>query len=230
MPIAASVDALVRARLRGWPNHPPGLEDVEMGARGAWLRARPGDRSDFSDPFLKHPGSNRLRTVPDGLWLYFGGNEKDPYVDVFAIEACRSFTNLLDKRSRFAPSMHSLLAVCPVPWLLETVTTSHAMPRWRYTGLLRSEPISPMVLPVRDIRVMYALRPRHYEGFAASQIPHAHEYFAPVSAILGPGGWQHPMLRSFIARTSNRANFWEFGAAAGMGQAGMDPAGMEAAG
>jgi hypothetical protein len=163
-----------------------------MGARGAWLRARPGDRNDFSDPFLKHPGSNRLRTVPDGLWLCFGGNEKDPYVDVFAIEACCSFTNLLDKRSRFAPSVHSLLAVCSVPWLLEAVTPSHAMPRWRYTGLLRSEPVSPMVLPVRDIRVMYALRPRHYEGFAASQIPHAHEYFAPVSAILGPGGWQHP--------------------------------------
>jgi hypothetical protein len=86
-----------------------------MGARGAWLRARPGDRSDFSDPFLKHPGSNRLRTVPDGLWLCFGGNEKDPYVDVFAIEACCSFTNLLDKRSRFAPSMPLAAGGLPGP-------------------------------------------------------------------------------------------------------------------
>jgi hypothetical protein len=221
MPIAASVDALIRARLRTWPNHPPGLEDVEMGARGAWLRGRPGTVDDHTDPFLKHPGSNRMRTVPDGLWLCFGGNEKDPYVDVFAVEACCSFTNLLDKRSRFAPSMHSLLAVCPVQWLLDPVSPSHAMPRWRYTGLLRAEPSTPLVLPVRDIRVMYALRPRHYEGFAASQIPYAHEYFAPLSAILGPGGWQHPMLRSFIARTSNRANFWEFGGA---------PAGLSAAG
>jgi hypothetical protein len=220
MPVTASVDALVRARLRAWPNHPPGLEDVEMGARGAWLRARPGTVADYNDPFLKHPGSNRMRTVPDGLWLCFGGNEKDPYVDVFAIEACGSFTNLLDKRSRFAPSMHSLLAVCPVKWLMESVSPVHAMPRWRYTGLLRSEPASPLVLPVRDIRVMYALRPRHYEGFAASQIPHAHEYFAPVSAILGPGGWQHPMLRSFIARTSTRANFWEFGGGVSLPAAG----------
>lgn len=216
MPISASVDSLVRARLRSWPNHPPGLEDVQMGARGAWLRARPGTVDDFNDPFLKHPGSNRLRTVPDGLWLCFGGTEADPYVDVFAVEACCSFTNLLDKRSRFAPSMHSLLAVCPMRWLLGNVSPSHEMPRWRYTGLLRAEPSAPLVVPVRDIRVMYALRPRHYDGFAASQIPHAHEYFAPVSAILGPGGWQHPLLRSFIARTSNRANFWEFsGAAAG---------------
>ena len=194
-----------------------------MGSRGIWLRARPGGPEDSGDPFLKHPGSNRLRTVPDGLWLCFGGTEADPYVDLFALEACCSFTNLLDKRSRFAPSMHSMLAVCPVSWLHGAVSANHTMPRWRYTGLLRTAPSSPLVLPVRDIRVMYALRPRHYEGFAASQIPHAHEYFAPVSAILGPGGWQHPLLRRFIARTSNRANFWEFetgtAAQAGMGTA-----------
>ncbi len=57
---------------------------------------------------------------------------------------------------------------------------------------------------------MYALRPRHYEGFAACQVPHAHEFFAPINALIGPEGWQHPNLRTFIARTSPRANFWEF--------------------
>jgi hypothetical protein len=215
MPIAGSLDSLVRAKLRTWPNHPPGLEDMEMGARGTWLRGRPGTVNDINDPFLKHPGSNRMRTVPDGLWLCFGGTDKDPYVDV-TVEGCGSFTNLLDKRSRFAPSMHSLLAVCPVPCLLDNVTQFNNMPRWRHTGLLSSAPTTPSTLPVRDMSVMYALRPRHYEGFAASQLAHAHEYFAPVTAIIGPGGWQHPMLRTFIARTSNRANFWEFsGAAAG---------------
>lgn len=214
MPIAGRVDSLVRAKLRTWPNHPPGLEDTHMGARGAWLRARPGRFNDMDDPFLKHPGSNRMRTVPDGLWLCFGGTPGDPYVDIFAVEDCGSFTNLLDKRSRFAPSMHSVLAVCPVPWLRDAVSENNAMPRWRHTGLLSAEPTTQMTLPVRDIRVMYTLKPRYYEGFAASQIPHAHEYFAPISAIIGPGGWQHPLLRAFIARTSNRANFWEFSGAA----------------
>ena len=133
--------------------------------------------------------------------------------DIFAIEACGSFQNLLDKRSRFAPSMHSLLAVCPVEWLRAPVSTHNQMLRWRYTGLMRNEPGGPVTLPVRDIRVMYALRPRHYEGFSASQIPHAHEFFAPVSALIGPEGWQHPNLRAFIARTSPRANFWEFAGA-----------------
>ncbi len=213
MAAATTLDQLVRQKLRTWPQHPPGLADHDMGARGAWLRARPGAVNDLDQPLLKLPGSNRLRTMPDGLWLCFGGTERDPFVDIFAIEACGSFQNLLDKRSRFAPSMHSLLAVCPVEWLNSPVSENNNMLRWRYTGLLRAEPVAPVTLPVRDIRVMYALRPRHYQGFSASQVPHAHEFFAPMSALIGPDGWQHPNLRAFIARTSPRANFWEFSGA-----------------
>lgn len=210
MAIVANLDSLVRQKLLAWPQHPPGLADHGLNARGAWLRGRPGRVNNLEYPFLKLPGSDRLRTVPDGLWLCFGGTGRDPYVDVFAIEACGGYQNLLDKRSRFAPSMHSMLAVCPVEWLVRPVSETNAMPRWRYTGLLAAEPAAPLVLPVRDIRVMYALRPRQYEGFAASQIPHAHEFFAPVSALIGPESWRQPDLRAFIARTSNRANFWEF--------------------
>jgi len=213
MAVAASLDSLVRQKLRAWPQHPPGLADHDMGASGAWLRGRPGVADEGDDPYLKLPGSNRLRTVPDGLWLCFGGTERDPYVDIFVIEACSSFANLLDKRFRFAPSMHSMLAVCPVRWLQGDVSAFNKMQRWRRTGLLRSSPSTPLTVPVRDIRVMYALRPRHYEGFVANQIPHAHEFFAPITALIGPEGWQHPTLRAFIARTSPRANFWEFAGA-----------------
>ncbi len=130
------------------------------------------------------------------------------------IEACGSFTNLLDKRSRFSPSLQSMLAVCPVPWLLGDVSPLQKTPRWHHTGLLNTAPAVPLTIPVRGIRVMYALRPRHYEGFAASQIPHAHEFFAPVTALLNPESWQHPALRAFIARTSIRANFWDAAEAA----------------
>ncbi|MGE4481622.1 hypothetical protein [Acidocella sp.] len=174
------------------------------------MRARPGAPQDPDQPYLKLPGSNRLRTNPDGLWFCFGGTQADPFVDIFAIEACGSYQNLLDKRSRFAPSMHSMLAVCSVNWLLQPVSLTNSMPRWHYTGLLGRPPVSPLALPVRDIRVMYALRPRHYANFASSQIPHAHEFFAPVEAIIGPDGWHHPHLRAFIARTSPRANFFDY--------------------
>jgi len=207
------MDSIVRHKLRAWPQQPPGLADHGLGSSGAWLRGRPGLAQEADDPYLKLPGSNRLKTVPDGLWLCFGGSERDPYVDVFAIEACGTFANLLDKRSRFAPSMHSMLAVCPVRWLLGETSPYNKAQRWQTTGLLKTAPSEKLTLPVRDIRVMYALRPRHYEGFLANQVPHAHEFFAPVTALIGPEGWQHPTLRAFIARTSPRANFWEFAGA-----------------
>jgi hypothetical protein len=36
-------------------------------------------------PFLKLPGSTRWRTLPDGLWLNFGGTPVEPFVDIFGI-------------------------------------------------------------------------------------------------------------------------------------------------
>jgi hypothetical protein len=103
MTVFGSLDALVRARLRQWPQRPPGHSASPKGKDG-WLRGRPSETSGTTHPFLKFPGSDRLRTLPDGLWLNFGGTPEEPFVDIFAIEACSSLQNLLDKRSRFAPA------------------------------------------------------------------------------------------------------------------------------
>src|SRR5579884_3671734 len=102
MPEYRTLDSLVRARLLRWPQRPPGLPPLGNG-QDAWLRGRPAPLSDAYNPFLKVPGCERLRTLPDGLWLRFGGSAVEPFVDVVAIEACGSLANLLDKRSRFAP-------------------------------------------------------------------------------------------------------------------------------
>jgi hypothetical protein len=168
-------------------------------------------------PFLKLPGSAKLRTLPDGLWLNFGGTPEDPYVDIFAIEACATLPNLLDKRSRFAPSTHSLLAVCPVPWLLAPISLDDPTPRWQVIGVLRHEPILPFVVPVRDIRVMYGLQRHHYSGFAQHQVPHAHEYFVPMDVLIRPDGDKDPALHRLLAHASAEANFL------------MEPEGMQAA-
>jgi len=157
---------------------------------------------------LKLPGSNRMRTLPDGLWLNFGGTVVEPFVDIFAIEACGSLQNLLDKRSRFAPSTQSLLAVCPIPWLLGPVGPTEPTPRWLMTGLTRGEPVTDLVLPVRDVRVMYGLKSRHYQGFASSQVPHPHEYFIPMDALTAENGDQDPALRALVSRASATANFF----------------------
>jgi hypothetical protein len=200
-----TLDLLVKERLKQWPQRPPGIQAAACG-RDAWLRGRPSDEMRFH-PYLKLPGSTRWRTLPDGLWLNFGGTPDDAYVDIFAIEACGSLQNLLDKRSRFAPSTHSLLAVCPVQWLLSPVMPGDPTPRWRVTGILRDEPTAPLVVPVRDMHVLYGLKQKHYQGFAHHQLPHAHEYFAPMEALTACDGDKNPDLRALLARASATANF-----------------------
>lgn len=206
MALLRSLDNLVRSRLQEWPQRPPGLAKPRSG-RDGWLRGRPNLNPASYQPFLKFPGSNRLRTLPDGLWLNFGGTPVEPYVDIFAIEACGSLQNLLDKRSRFAPSTHSLLAVCPVPWLLAGVTQSDPTPRWRITGVLHEAPTTPLILPVRDVRVMYALKKRQYAGFAECQVPHPHEYFMPMETLVQENAHENPAVRELVSRASTRANF-----------------------
>ena len=200
-----SLDTLVRARLKTWPQHPPGMDKLGPG-KDTWLRGRPADKH-ANNPYLKLPGSDRFRTLPDGLWLNFAGTPVEPFVDILAIEACGTLQNLLDKRSRFAPSTHSLLAVCPLVWLLASVTETDPMPRWQATGLLRQEPVTPFILPVRDVKVLYGLKPRHYQGFTQHQIPHAHEYFVPMESLTAQEGDKDPALQALISRAAARGNF-----------------------
>ncbi len=201
-----SLDALVRARLRQWPQRPPGLVAPAQ-RQDSWLRGRPAETAGSCYPFLKLPGSDRLRTLPDGLWLNFGGTPLEPFVDIFAVEACGSLPNMLDKRARFAPSTNSLLAVCPTPWLLGPTTTTDPTPRWRTTGVLRAEPMQPLILPVRDIRVVYALKQRHYNGLLASHVPHAHEYFVPMDKLVAKDAPDDPEIQALVARASAHAHF-----------------------
>jgi hypothetical protein len=201
-----SLDSQVKERLKRWPQRPPGLHMPRRG-RHVWLRGRPGDDAKTCHPFLKLPGSTRLRTLPDGLWLNFGGTIADPFVDIFAIEACSTFQNLLDKRSRFAPSTHSLLAVCPVPWLLAAAMPDDPTPRWQAIGVLLRAPVLPVVFPVRMTRVLYGLKTEHYNGFARHQLAHGHEFFAPMDALTAEDSDKNPELQALLQRASPVSNF-----------------------
>jgi hypothetical protein len=201
-----ALDNMVRTQLKKWPQRPPGVE-ASPKQPGTWLRGRPGDPSVAAHPFLKLPGSNRLRTLPDGLWLHFSPSANDPYVDILCIEACSSLQNLLDKRSRFAPSTSSLLAYCPVPWLLAPVQPNDTTPRWKLIRMLKAEPQAPLILPVRDVRVVFGLKSRHYDGFARSQIAQAHEFFCPMEALIAENSQDNPDMRALMARATAAANF-----------------------
>lgn len=128
--------------------------------------------------------------------------------DILAIEACSTVSNLLDKRSRFAPSTHSLMAVCPVPWMLARVTANDPTPRWKATGLFFSPPSQPLVLPVREYRVLYGLRGDHYDGFVSHLLPHAHEFFVPMETLTEEDSHENPKLQALLERTSVSANFF----------------------
>lgn len=204
-----TLDGFVRERIRAWPQTPPGLEAADARGHGVWLKARPGPASENDAPSLKIPGAARMRTFPDGLWLWFGGTAADPFVDIFAIEVCGSLQNLLDKRSRYTPSLHSLLISCPAVWLKRAVAEQDDIPRWRTIGLFEREPETTVALPVRDMRVLYALKPRQFDEFAAHNIAHAHELFAPIDVLIDEAGWQAPALRQFLFHAARRANFWD---------------------
>ncbi|MCZ8147135.1 MAG: hypothetical protein O9325_04670 [Roseomonas sp.] len=189
-----------------WPQRPPGAPRSARQA-GTWLRARPGSPSEPGQPYLKLPGSNTFRTIPDGLWLHFSPDPDDRWADILCIEACGSVPNLQDKRARFAPSTSSLLAVCPLRWMLEPAEASEPTPRWHMMRLLRTKPTEALVLPVRDIRVLYGLKLRHYESVARAQVPHPHEYFCPIEALTAERGHEDPALTALIGRASAAANF-----------------------
>ena len=207
-----SLDKQVLRRLRRWPQQPPGMRP-RMTGRDAWLRGRPcsdGASAKYftgTGPYLKLPGSTKMRTLPDGLWLNFGGTPREPYVDIFAIEACGTLANLLDKRSRFTPTIQSLLAVCPLPWLLGPVIEDEPTARWEATGVFRRAPAQSLVLPVRDIRVLYALKDRHYNGFVRNNMPHPHEYYIPMDYLIAEGCEEDPALQEMLARASATAQF-----------------------
>ena len=200
------MDELVRRRLREWPQRPPGAPRTPRQS-GTWLRARPGDSSLLGQPFLKLPGSSTFRTIPDGLWLHFSPDPDDRWADILCIEACGSVPNLQDKRARFAPSTSSLLVVCPLRWMLEPAVPNDPTPRWHLIRLLRAEPTEPLVLPIRDIRVLYGLKARHYQSVARGQVPHPHEYFCPIEALTAERGHEDPQLAALIGRASAAANF-----------------------
>jgi hypothetical protein len=145
--------------------------------------------------------------LPDGLWLNFGGTPNEPFVDIFAIEACSSLSNLLDKRSRFAPSTHSLMAFCPVQWLLAKALPTDEHPRWKATGVIKTEPTHAVVLPVRSLRVLFGLRSEHFDGFVKSQLPHPHEFYVPMEALMAENNDQDQGLRALISLASYSCNF-----------------------
>ena len=96
-----------------------------------------------------------------------------------------------------------------MPWLLAPAQPNDPTPRWRLIRMLGVEPTTPLILPVRDARVLFGLHRQHYDRFAASQIAQPHELFCPMEALIADRAHESPAMRALIHRASVDSNFMD---------------------
>ena len=155
-------------------------------------------------PKLSAPGAKLYTTQPDGLFIYFAGTES---CDAVAIEVCGSIQNLNDKRSRYFPSSHSLTLRCARRWLLEIISVQGGggRERWRVAGSLKEQPDEDLAIPVRYLRVLYALPNDVYRQWTDAHTPTGYEYFCPHSSLNSYSGQR---MQQFLRRMSIASQFY----------------------
>jgi hypothetical protein len=194
-------DKQAKAALRTWPEK-LGSTWPTPDEGGRWLRARPKDGHE-TRPALHSPGVQLFKTQPDGLWLYINN---PIYADAICIEVCGSIQNLNDKRSRYFPSSHSMMVTCPKPWLLREINSGQGTkPIWKYAKGLNAEPAADVVLPIRLLRVLYALKSDHYDRWAPNHVPTGYEFFCVDTSLRS---FSSPKMQAFLKQMSVGAQFY----------------------
>ena len=195
-------DAEGKARLRAWPQRPRRFF-VTSSRAGFWLRAQPPD-GGAAGPTLVSPGATLFASQPDGLWLWF--SELD-FVDVIAVDVCRSGQNLNDKRSRYMPTTHALLVECSAEWFTTIIALQGGgrQARWHACRTITNVPTQDVRLPVRHIRVLFALPNHLYGPWLSNVTPGAHEFFCQHSSL---GSHNAGAFRQFLSRMNPGAQYY----------------------
>jgi hypothetical protein len=157
-------------------------------------------------PRLSAPGASLFRTQPDALWAHFRKRES---CDVVAVEVCGTAQNLNDKRSRYIPASHSLVLQCSKEWLfgLMTVARGAEMPRWKASRIYRKAPkiSNDISIPVRHLRVLYALPNDLYHKWAKEHVPTGSEFFCPHSSL---DSYNSQKMQKFLRQMSIASQFY----------------------
>jgi hypothetical protein len=195
-------DAQAKKILLNWPGRTKSVWP-SPGKKGFWIRAQPTSTT-ISRPKISSPGAALFKTQPDGLWVYFSGTE---FCDVVVIEVCGTVQNLNDKRSRYIPSSHSIVLTCPLAWLEEEVDVQRGgrSPRWKATATITHEPSSDLTLPIRHLRVLYALPKAVYSSWCSNHTPSGYEFFCPHSSL---DSYTSPKMQKFLGQMSIRSQFY----------------------
>ncbi len=145
-----------------------------------------------------------FKTRPDGMWVYLA----DPtYADILCIEACGSQQNLEQKRAKYAALGQSRLLRCPLEWLKEEVEIQRgsSTPRWRASSTGLAEPDEDLVLPVRHLRVLYALPADLYRKWSQNIAPAGHEYFCTYKSL---GSFTSQAMQRFLRQLNVQTHFY----------------------
>ena len=195
-------DAQAKEVLRAWPQTTRKLWQPVYGG-GRWLRAQPTDGGS-AGPTISSPGATLFATQPDGLFVYFGDLES---CDLVAIEVCGTIQNLNDKRSRYQPATHSLVLSCSLEWLTTEIEVQGGgrPARWQAAGTISEAPFRHHAIPVRHLRVLYALPGDKYHDWCRNNVPAGHEYFCPHSSLNSYGSQK---MQTFLRQLSAVAQFY----------------------
>lgn len=194
-------DAEGKAILKKWPNRTK-LWPPPQG-QGYWLKCQP--KAGFATgPKLTSPGASLFSTQPDGLWVHFSGLTS---CDVVAIEVCGSTQNLNDKRSRYFPASHSVVLICKRAWFLEEIRVQRGAKkeRWRAATTISEVPDSDVSIPIRHLRVLYALPNKLYHDWCPHHVPTGYELFCPHSSL---DSYSAPKMQSFLRTMSLASRFY----------------------
>jgi hypothetical protein len=173
------------------------------GGRGFWLRGQPKEGTT-PGPRISSPGANLFATQPDALWVHFSDYD---FCDIVAVESCGTSQNLNDKRSRYIPASHSLLLRCSEKWLREKIAIQGGRPRsrWKAAASIAHAPTGDLSLPIRFVRVLYALANPVYHAWCSNHVPTGHEFYCPHSSL---DSYNSPKMQLFLGQMSIAKQFY----------------------
>lgn len=185
-----------------------------------WIRARPAPPGfPRGLPTVRIAGSCQ-NTQPDGLYLRFGAQPNphgegyiDPFatgfVDMIAIEVCLPAAISDGNRSMYCPSTYSRTVYVPANWLRQNIPVQggRQVPIWRVTGIFEDEPACDLHLPVRHLRVLYAIMDDLWQRVCCYAL-NAHEFLFRHTQL---GQYNAPLIQVFLKLMKPTANIFNGG-------------------
>jgi len=195
-------DAEAKKILLKWPTRTKTVWPAP-GGKGYWVRGQPKDGS-ATGPKLSSPGAKLFTTQPDGLWIHFADTA---YCDVVAVEVCGTVPNLNDKRSRYIPATHSLVLQVSPDWFEEQIKVQKGSqkPRWEAVVTIQKKPSEDLRLPIRHLRVLYALPNDIYHSWCSQHTPTGYEFYCPHSSL---DSYKSGKMQRFLRQMSVASQFY----------------------